>query len=129
MNVLVLSSRSTLRDSSAAENVLLYIDLGSINWAFASLRCTIFFLRSDSSAIARYRWEHIIDSHRSGEPPDEGTVVKRIKDDGSEEEVEIGVGLDPDTGKIGLYEEIWKSATKLSVNSSDPVVLLSMRCL
>lgn len=52
-------------------------------------------------------------------PPDEGTIVKRIKEDGSEEEVEIGLGLDPDTGKIGLYEEIWKQVAKLSVDSRD----------
>lgn len=45
--------------------------------------------------------------------------MKRIKEDGSEEEVEIGLGLDPDTGKIGLYEEIWKQVAKLSVDSRD----------
>lgn len=49
---------------------------------------------SDSSALARYRWEHI-DFHGSGEPSDEGTVVKRIKGDGREEEIEIGAGLIP----------------------------------
>lgn len=116
-DVLVLSSRSTLPDSTTVGSVLLYLDLrlsltitlrSSINQASAGLRYTIPLPESDSSAIARYRWEHIIDSHGSDEPPDEGTIVKRIKEDGSEEEVEIGEGLDPDTGKIGLYEEIWK---------------------
>ncbi|KIK25248.1 hypothetical protein PISMIDRAFT_677516 [Pisolithus microcarpus 441] len=37
---------------------------------------------SDSSALARYRWEHV-DFHGSGEPSDEGTVVKRINGDGA----------------------------------------------
>ncbi|KAI6147853.1 hypothetical protein BKA82DRAFT_4145404 [Pisolithus tinctorius] len=98
-DVLVLSSRSTLPDSTTVGSVLLYLDLrlsltitlrSSINQASAGLRYTIPLPESDSSAIARYRWEHIIDSHGSDEPPDEGTIVKRIKEDGSEEEVEIG---------------------------------------
>jgi len=121
-DVLVLSSRSTLPDSQTIGNTLLYLDLRlslpvtptcKLNWAFAGLRYTLPLSeqveRSGGGAVvARYRWEHIIDSHGSGEPPDEGTLLRRIEGDGSEVEVEVGVGLDPETGIIGPYEEIWK---------------------
>lgn len=118
-DVLVLSSRSTLPGSQSIGNTLLYLDLRlslpvaatcKLNWAFAGLRHTLPLPeQSDGSAvIARYRWEHIIDSHGNREPPDEGTLIRRIKEDGSEVEIEVGLGLDPRTGKLGPYEEIWK---------------------
>ncbi|KAG6333863.1 hypothetical protein ID866_5226 [Astraeus odoratus] len=119
-DVLVLSSRSTLPDSTMAGNVLLYLDLrlslpvtstSKVNWAFAGRRYTISGEGrgggGDLATTLRYRWEHIIDSHGSGGPPDEGAVVKRLEG-GKEVEVEIGVGLNPNTGKIEAYEEVWK---------------------
>lgn len=116
-DVLVLSSRSTLPDSLLIGNTVLYLDLrftlppptSKITWAFAGLRHTIPLTEKDrdDSAVVRYRWEHTIDSHGSGEPPDEGTIVIKIGKDGSETEVENGMGLAPKTGKLGPYEEIW----------------------
>ncbi|KAL4073198.1 hypothetical protein V8B97DRAFT_1916599 [Scleroderma yunnanense] len=110
-DVLVLLSRSTLPDSQTAGNTLLYLDLRlslpvgpttcKINWAFVGIRYTVPLedqSKDGELAIARYRWEHIVDSHGNGEPPDEGTLVRRIKEDGSEVETEIGVGLDPEMG-------------------------------
>ncbi|KAL4081034.1 hypothetical protein J3A83DRAFT_4083772 [Scleroderma citrinum] len=126
-DVLVLSSRSTLPDSQTVRNNLLYLDLRlslpvgpttcKINWAFAGIRYTVPLEEQSEDgelALARYRWEHIIDSHGNGEPPDEGTLVRRIKEDGSEVAIEIGVGLDPETGKAGPYEEFWKDEELLA---------------
>ncbi|KIJ60924.1 hypothetical protein HYDPIDRAFT_116612 [Hydnomerulius pinastri MD-312] len=132
-DVLVLSSRSTLHDSSTVGSSVLYLDLrlflpvtksASINWAFAGLRETIPLLEEQAEAV-RYRWEHTIDSHGSGEPPDEGTMVKRIEENGEEVEVETGVGLNPETGKMGPYEEVWKEqnippGTPFAFLMSDP---------
>lgn len=115
-DVLVLSSRSTLPDSSSIGSAVLYLDLrlllpvtktSSISWAFAGLRYTVPLLEEQPEAV-RYRWEHTIDSHGRGEPPDEGTMVKRTEEDGEEVEVETGEGLNPDTGKMGPYEEVWR---------------------
>lgn len=115
-NVLVLNSRSTSPDSCVVGAEVLYLDLRlslsttepvRINWAFAGLRETIPLNEEEESAV-RYHWRHTIDSHGSDEPPDEGTMVQRKDKDGESIEVETGVGLDPETGKMGPYEEVWK---------------------
>ncbi|KAF9221711.1 hypothetical protein BS17DRAFT_757056 [Gyrodon lividus] len=128
-DVLVLSSRSTLPDSLSVGGAVLYLDLRlflpvvkttSINWAFAGLRHTIPIVEEQEGAV-RYRWEHMIDSHVSREPPDEGTMMTRIDDDGEEWEVETGVGLNPETGEMGPYEEVWKEQ---NVPSGTPYAFL-----
>ncbi|KAF8841855.1 hypothetical protein BDN67DRAFT_479436 [Paxillus ammoniavirescens] len=115
-DVLVLSSRSTSPDSSSVGSAVLYLDLRiflpvmkttGINWAFAGLRQTTPLVKEQEGAV-RCRWEHTIDSHGSGEPPDEGVMTTRIDEDGGEVEVETGVGLNAETGKMGPYEEVWK---------------------
>lgn len=112
-DVLVLSSRSTLPDPSIVGAEVLYLDLRlslpttkpvRINWAFAGLRETIPLDEEEENAV-RYHWEHTIDSHGGDEPPDKGTMVKGK---GESIEVESGVGRDPETGKMGPYEEVWK---------------------
>ncbi|KIJ04501.1 hypothetical protein PAXINDRAFT_22207 [Paxillus involutus ATCC 200175] len=115
-DVLVLSSRSTSPDSSSVGSAVLYLDLRfflpvmettGINWAFAGLRRTTPLVEEQEGAV-RYRWEHTIDSHGSGEPPDGGMMTTQIDEDGEEVVVETGVGLNPETGKMGPYEEVWK---------------------
>ncbi|KAH7882212.1 hypothetical protein F5I97DRAFT_1817656 [Phlebopus sp. FC_14] len=128
-DVLVLSSRSTLPDPTSVGNILLYLDLrvtlpvspaSSIDWAFSGLRYTLAPPESQQGAV-RYRWEHSIDSHGTGEPLDEGTMVKRTGDDGQEVEVETGVGLNPETGEMGPYEEVWK---EIGLPPNSPFVFL-----
>ncbi|KAG9310976.1 hypothetical protein JVU11DRAFT_8854 [Chiua virens] len=118
-DIIVLNSRSTLPDASAVEAKVLYLDLRlsipdadlgglKINWAFAGLRETIPLEGEEENAV-QYHWGHAIDSHGRNELPDKGTMVK-CKDDGGENiEIETGVGVDPDTGKSGPYEEVWMS--------------------
>ncbi|KAG6369742.1 hypothetical protein JVT61DRAFT_13611 [Boletus reticuloceps] len=116
-DVLVLHSRSTLPDSSIVGAQVLYLDLrlslstvgsASVNWAFAGLRETVPLDEMEEDAV-RYRWKHTIDSHGCDEPPDEGTMVERRDKNGESIEIETGVSIDPETGKMGLYEEVWKS--------------------
>ncbi|KAF9238685.1 hypothetical protein BU15DRAFT_47441 [Melanogaster broomeanus] len=116
-DVLVLSSRSTSLDLTSVGTEVLYLDLRlflpvtettGINWGFAGLRQTIPLVEEQEGPAVRYRWVHTIDSHGSGEPPDEGTMVRRINEDGEEVEVETGEGLNPDTGEMGIYEEVWQ---------------------
>jgi len=103
-DVLVLSSRST-GDPSSKDSTQLYLDLrlskplvpeSTITWGFAGIRATL------SSTPLRFRWNHYIDSHGRDGPPDEGTMTSC---DG--EEVEIGIGINPETGEEGQYEERW----------------------
>ncbi|KAH0834066.1 hypothetical protein J3R83DRAFT_11350 [Lanmaoa asiatica] len=116
-NVLVLNSRPTLPDSSIVGAKVLYLDLRvslpttepvRINLAFAGLRETIPLGGEEENAV-RYHWKHTIDSHGSDEPPDEGTMVKCEDKNGESIEIETGAGIDPETGKMGPYEEVWKS--------------------
>ncbi|KAL4073200.1 hypothetical protein V8B97DRAFT_1952923 [Scleroderma yunnanense] len=95
-------------DIARLANILLYWDFRlsmhatpttcKIDWTYGILE-----EQGDGGelAIARYRWGHVINSHGSGEPPDEDNLIRRIKEDGSKIEE---VGLDPETGKIGPYE-------------------------
>ncbi|KIK97247.1 hypothetical protein PAXRUDRAFT_766324, partial [Paxillus rubicundulus Ve08.2h10] len=108
--VLVLSSRSTSPDSSPVGSAVLYLDLRlflpamnttGIDWAFAGLRQT-----EEQESAVQHRYT--IDSHWSGEPPDEQTMMTRIDENGEEVVVETGVALDPETGKVAPYEEVWK---------------------
>lgn len=103
-DVLVLSSRST-SDTHSEDSKQLYVDLrlskpllpdSIITWGFAGIRVTI------SSTPLRFRWNHYIDSQGRDGPPDEGTMTSC---DG--EEVEIGVGVNPETGELEQYEERW----------------------
>lgn len=122
-DVLVLNSRSSLPDSSVVGTKVLYLDLrlsllatgsASINWAFAGLRETVPLDKVEENAV-RYHWKHAIDSHGRDEPPDEGTMVKRKDESGESIEVESGVGLDPESGKMGPYEEVWKCVQLLNI--------------
>ncbi|KAG2119422.1 hypothetical protein DEU56DRAFT_836444 [Suillus clintonianus] len=103
-DVLVLSSRST-SDPHSKDSTQLYLDLrlskpllpeSTIMWGFAGFRVTL------SSSPLRFRWNHYIDSHGQGGPPDEGTMTSC---DG--EEVETGIGVNPETGEEEQYEERW----------------------
>jgi hypothetical protein len=103
-DVLVLSSRST-SDPSCKGSTQLYLDLrlskplmpeSTITWGFAGIRVTL------SSIPLRFRWNHYIDSHGRDGPPDEGTMTSC---DG--EEVETGIGINPETGEEEQYEERW----------------------
>lgn len=125
--VLVLSSRSYLpsrhqntfspdteenngRNSSLP--VLMYIDLrlslpllptSSVSWAFAGLRHT---LRLEPP---KYRWDHPIDSRKSGCVGDIGEILVL---DGKE--VEVGEGFNPDSGVVERYFETWRSVYSLT---------------
>ncbi|KAG1733495.1 hypothetical protein EDB19DRAFT_1830881 [Suillus lakei] len=103
-DVLVLGSRST-SDTHSKDSTQLYLDLrlskpllpeSTITWGFAGIRVTL------SSTPLRLRWNHYIDSQGRDGPPDEGTMTSC---DG--EEVEIGVGVNPETGETEQYEERW----------------------
>lgn len=65
-------------------------------WGFAGIRVTL------SSTPLRFRWNHYIDSQGRNGPPDEGTMTSC---DG--EEVETGIGVNPETGEQETYEERW----------------------
>lgn len=103
-DVLVLSSRST-SDTHSEDSTQLYLDLrlskpllpdSTITWGFAGIRVTL------SSTPLRFRWNHYIDSQGRDGPPDEGTMTSC---DG--EEVETGIGVNPETGEQEQYEERW----------------------
>lgn len=103
-DVLVLSSRST-SDTHCEDSKQLYVDLrlskpllpdSTITWGFAGIRVTL------SSTPLRFRWNHHIDSQGRDGPPDEGTMTSC---DG--EEVETGIGVNPETGELEQYEERW----------------------
>ncbi|KAG2757301.1 hypothetical protein P692DRAFT_20842999 [Suillus brevipes Sb2] len=103
-DVLVLSSRST-SDSHSKDSTQLYLDLrlskplqpeSTIMWGFAGIRVTL------SSTPLCFRWNHYIDSQGRNGPPDEGTMTSC---DG--EEVETGIGVNPETGEQETYEERW----------------------
>ena len=120
--VLVLSSRSylpsnttspasLLQDDKDAGNdslpVLMYIDLrlslplsptSVVSWAFAGLRHT---LHAD---LPTYRWDHHIDSRGSGDVDDMGVTMML-----DSKEVEVGQGLNPDSGLVERYFETWRS--------------------
>ncbi|KAG1854554.1 hypothetical protein F4604DRAFT_1801656 [Suillus subluteus] len=107
-DVLVLSSRST-SDTHSKDSTQLYLDLrlskpllpdSTIMWGFAGIRVTL------SSTPLRFRWNHYIDSQGRDGPPDEGTMTSC---DG--EEVETGIGINPETGKQEQYEERWIEST------------------
>ena len=97
---------------------VLYLDLRlplpttgsvSINWASAGLRKTVpLTLDEGEENAVRYQWKHAIDSHGRDEPADEGTMVHRKNESGENIKVEIGVGIDPETGKMGPCEEVGK---------------------
>lgn len=124
-DVLVFNSRSTLPDSSVVGAKVLCLDLRlslpttepvRVNWAFAGLRETISLDEELEENAVRYHWKHAIDSHGSDEPPDEGTIFKRKDKTGESLEVESGVGLDPETGKMGPYEEVWKCVQLVNIS-------------
>ncbi|KAG1744629.1 uncharacterized protein EDB91DRAFT_1010773, partial [Suillus paluster] len=102
-DVLVLSSRFTSVPLSK-DSTVLCLDLrlpkhlvpeSVVTWGFSGIRLTL------SSTPLRFRWSHYIDSRGLG-PPDEGTMTSC---DG--EEVETGIGLNPQTGEHEPYEERW----------------------
>ncbi|KAG8215310.1 hypothetical protein J3R82DRAFT_8899 [Butyriboletus roseoflavus] len=103
-DVLVLSSRST--SPGEVDAMLFYLDLrlslplgrtSKVNWGFAGLRHTL------STSPLRYRWNHSIIDSRDDGAADEGQMIQR---DGKE--IETGIGLNPATGQMEAYEEIWR---------------------
>ncbi|KAH0834065.1 hypothetical protein J3R83DRAFT_11349 [Lanmaoa asiatica] len=103
-DVLVLSSRSTSPGGVGA--TLFYLDLrlslplgrtSEVNWGFAGLRHTL------STSPVRHRWDHSTIDSRDDGSADEGQVIQR---DGIE--IETGIGLNPATGQMEAYEEIWR---------------------
>lgn len=108
-DVLVLSSRSTSPEGVAA--TLFYLDLrlslplgrtSKINWGLAGLRRTL------STSPVRHRWDHSTIDSRDDGSADEGQVIRR-----GGTEIETGIGLNPATGKMQTYEEIWRYACAL----------------
>ena len=115
-SVLVLSSSPYISklDPHALPCVL-YLDLrlslplsetSELKWAFAGLRHTL-----QCEPNPKFRWDHFIDSRRGlpgNDIVDEGeTILSKDPITGDEIEVEIGMGWNPDTGRVEKYEEMW----------------------